>query len=874
MTHTSQRKRVAWALVLGYLGLLLISHGVWLTNDSPIGFPAETLVLDLPAFDSDGPTDGVVRTPYADQGPRAAPAVLLLHGSPGSGSNFEDLLPQMPVDLRVLTLDLPGFAAGRGSAGDVSIKAHAQAALAFLDERGVLSAHLMGHSMGGGVALEIYARNPERVKSITMLASIGVQELELFGSYELNHAIHALQLSALHAARWLVPHFGRFDHQPMNLGYAHNFYDTDQRPLRGVLESLEVPLWIVHGERDFLVPVAAAREHHRIVPHSEFTSLPERSHFLPWLWTEPLAQGLTEFVTRVESGQALTRSQASPARLAAAAIPWDPAQAPPYSGSMLLVILFLLAASTLVSEDLACIGAGLLVSQGRLGFLHASAACFVGILVGDLGLFLLGRFLGRPAIKRRPLCWMIDEARLERASAWFRRQGATVIFLSRFTPGLRLPTYFAAGAARTRLRTFAFYFALAGLLWTPALVGLAAWAGLELDTAAELFSGSLWKAGLAMVLALILLQRLLVPALTWSGRRNLLGTWRRWTRWEFWPPWLFYPPVVLYVLWLGLRHRSIALFTASNPGIPTGGFVGESKHQILAGLGDVPEVARWLHVLTANSHAERDQQAQSFIDGQQLHAPWVLKPDVGQRGSGVQVLHSREELSAALGQLQVDSILQEFAPGPEFGLFYARRPSENVGRIISTTEKRLPKLTGDGVHTLEELILADPRAVVVSRMYFELHAKRLGDVLEVGEELQMVELGTHCRGAVFLDGAAQLTPALEAAMDRISKGFEGFAFGRYDVRVQDMDAFPEGRGFKILELNGVTSEATHIYAPGTPLLTAWRTLCDQWRLAYEIGAEQRERGAKVWGALELWHAWRDYLKLQRGHAKSPSHHLP
>lgn len=866
MTRGKLAKRVAWALALSYLGLLLISHGVWLTGSSHAELPADTPVLDLAAFGQDGPAAGVVRTPYADQGPANAPAVLLLHGSPGSQSDFTALLAALPADLHVLALDLPGFAAGRGEVPDVSIKAHAQAALAFLDQRGVQTAHLMGHSMGGGVALEIYALAPERVESITLLASIGVQELELFGSYELNHAIHGLQLSALHAARWLLPHFGRFDHQPMNLGYGRNFYDTDQRPLRGLLETLEVPLWIVHGERDFLVPIAAAREHHRIVPHSEFTSLPERSHFLPWLWTEPLAQGLTQFVGRVEAGDASTRSQATAERLAAAEIPWDPAQAPPYSGSMLFVILFLLGAATLVSEDLACIGAGLLVSQGRLGYVGASAACFVGILAGDLGLFLLGRFFGRSAIRRRPLSWMIDEARLDRASAWFRRRGAAVIFLSRFTPGLRLPTYFAAGAARTHFRTFAFYFALAGLLWTPALVGLAAWAGLELDAAAELFSGSLWKAALALVLGLVLLQRLLVPAFTWSGRRSLVGAWRRWTRWEFWPPWLFYPPVVLYVLWLGLRYRSIALFTASNPGIPTGGFVGESKHQILAGLGGAPEVAHWLHLRAASSPGERQAQAQTFLEELHLAAPWVLKPDVGQRGSGVQVLHSREELSQALAQLQVDSILQEFAPGPEFGLFYVRKPSEERGRIISVTEKRLPLITGDGVHTLEELILADPRAVAMARTHFELHAKRLGDVLAAGESLQLVELGTHSLGAIFLDGAAHLTPALEETMDRISKGFEGFAFGRYDVRVQDMQAFPEGGGFKILELNGVTSEATHIYAPGTPLLTGWRTLCDQWRLAYAIGAEQRDLGAKVWGALELWRAWRKYLKLQRGHA--------
>ena len=88
-----------------------------------------------------------------------------------------------------------------------------------------------------------------------------------------------------------------------------------------------------------------------------------------------------------------------------------------------------------------------------------------------------------------------------------------------------------------------------------------------------------------------------------------------------------------------------------------------------------------------------------------------------------------------------------------------------------------------------------------------------------------MELGTHCRGAMFLDGRAVLTPALEERFDWIARGFEGFYFGRFDVRAADgIGAFRDGHGFKIIELNGVTSEATHIYHPGTPLLTAYRVL--------------------------------------------------
>ena len=74
----------------------------------------------------------------------------------------------------------------------------------------------------------------------------------------------------------------------------------------------------------------------------------------------------------------------------------------------------------------------------------------------------------------------------------------------------------------------------------------------------------------------------------------LRGRWLRLRRWEFWSPWVFYPPIVLYVFWLGLRHRSLALFVLANPGIEEGGFVGESKSKILEAMGkDSPEIVRW-----------------------------------------------------------------------------------------------------------------------------------------------------------------------------------------------------------------------------------------------------------------------------------------
>src|SRR3712207_6887879 len=64
--------------------------------------------------------------------------------------------------------------------------------------------------------------------------------------------------------------------------------------------------------------------------------------------------------------------------------------------------------------DLTCVAAGVMAAQGRIGFAAAATACLLGIFVGDLLLFLAGRHLGRPALRRAPLRWLVKPRSEER----------------------------------------------------------------------------------------------------------------------------------------------------------------------------------------------------------------------------------------------------------------------------------------------------------------------------------------------------------------------------------------------------------------------------------------------------------------------------
>ena len=462
--------------------------------------------------------------------------------------------------------------------------------------------------------------------------------------------------------------------------------------------------------------------------------------------------------------------------------------------------------------------------------------------------------------------WLVRPEQVDQSSAWLNRRGPVVIAISRFVPGLRLPTYFAAGVLRTSAWKFGGYFALAVAVWTPLLVGVSALVGERTLGYFEFLQQHLLAALLLLGLWILIMVRLIVPAFTWRGRRRLVGSWRRWTRWEFWPSWLYYPPVVLYVLWLGLRFRSPLLFTAANPAIEASGFIAESKHAILRGLeGSTDYVARYAPIPASEPLEQRLARVAEFRRAHAFDFPLVLKPDAGQRGSGVAIVRSEAQIRSYLERAGFDALVQEYAPGAEFGVFYIRRPDEERGRIFSITEKKLPSVTGDGVSTLERLILLDPRAVAIADHYLRVLGDRRDEIPCAGDQVQLVEVGTHCRGAIFLDGARFATAALESRIDRISAGFPGFFFGRYDLCVRDPEAFADGGGFKIVELNGVTAEATHIYDPRHSLFDAWRTLFRQWRLAFEIGEANRNAGHAPTGWFEIFRLLRAYADSSRTH---------
>jgi pimeloyl-ACP methyl ester carboxylesterase/membrane protein DedA with SNARE-associated domain len=835
---------------LFYLLLVLISNAIMMASPDP--GPADTdqqsIKLRVPYHTDNTVTDIQLRYLDTRDGQpvtKAQPVILLIHGSPLASSDvMRGLVEALEPAGRVIAPDLPGFGRSTRDIPDYGFKSQADYLSRLIEQLDIPKAHLIAYSMGAGAALHLSRLIPERVASLTMLSAVGVQEYELLGDYYLNRTLHGTQLVLLWILRHWVPHMGLIEYLPLSVEYARNFYDADQRPLRNLLIQWKAPMLILHGRHDRLVPYAAALEHRRLVPQSELIAYGQ-GHSMYRMDTARVARDIRQFIERIESGRGKTRSMASPARIMAATQPMRMMETEPAGVVGTMLIMLLIAFATLISEDLACIGAGLLAARGIIGLWPAVGGAFAGIVGGDLILFALGRIVGRPALKRRPLRWFLTAEDIESSSRWFAARGPGIILASRFIPGSRLPTFFSAGVLGRRMGPFIFYFCLAAALWTPALVGIAALVGQQLMEYYHVFQAYTAWAVLGLVLLIWATVKIILPLFTYRGRRLWTARFRRLTRWEFWPIYIFYPPIVFYILYLGLRYRCLMLFTSANPGIPAGGIVGESKSDILRQLKPaLGNVARFIRVQHTVPRQEQMQQVKSFTQRLKIDFPLVFKPDVGQRGEGVAIVTSLEQAETYLGHTKTDTIVQEYIEGREFGVFYYRYSGSRSGRIFSVTDKRLPTLTGDGQSTLEKLILDDERAMCMAPVHFRKHKSKLQTVPAKGESIALVQVGTHCRGAMFLDGNHLITPALERAIDRISRRFNGFYFGRYDIRTPSVEAFQKGTDFSVVELNGVTSEATHIYQPGSGLLQAYATLMRQWRIAFEIGAANARHGIR------------------------------
>lgn len=155
---------------------------------------------------------------------------------------------------------------------------------------------------------------------------------------------------------------------------------------------------------------------------------------------------------------------------------------------------------TFILEDAATVLAAMRAEEGGVPVPLALGSLYAGIVLGDLGLYGLGRLSARVRFVAR----LVPPQRSRALRDWLRGRVFKVVLVSRFLPGMRLPTYTACGFLGCDLRQFTLAAVVATLAWTSLLFGISLRIGQVLI---DHFSAWRWAGAVGFAITLVLLSR-------------------------------------------------------------------------------------------------------------------------------------------------------------------------------------------------------------------------------------------------------------------------------------------------------------------------------------------------------------------------------
>lgn len=314
----------------------------------------------------------------------------------------------------------------------------------------------------------------------------------------------------------------------------------------------------------------------------------------------------------------------------------------------------------------------------------------------------------------------------------------------------------------------------------------------------------------------------------------------KWFCFEFWPFWFFYSPVYAYGVFLALKAKSFSYFTATNPGMKFGGAFGMDKIKILDEIDKKYSPKGFL--------SEYNEQLSAIIHKMEKHEfsfPIVCKPNVGERGIGVEKIDSENELSQFLSKQTDDILVQEFVSFPiELGVFYYKYPISKKDGISSIVRKEFLSITGNGKSKFGNLVKNNVRAKGRISYLKKKYPVKWNQIVPAGITYKLEPIGNHNRGTKFLDGTHLINDQLVDVFRKISEPLEGYFYGRFDLKVNSLEDLYKGENIKIIELNGTNSEPAHIYDPDYSLIKAYKEIIKHMRIVYEISTENRQLGIK------------------------------
>ena len=258
------------------------------------------------------------------------PPVVLIHGMVNSSRHWEQVALRLAERYTVIAPDLIGHGDSAAVRGDYSIGAHAASIRDLLAVIGIDRATIVGHSLGGGVAMQFFYQFPQRTERLVLISSGGL-------GHDVSPLLRSAALPGMNQVLALVAHRRILDamwtagERLRQRGHGKGVYiQAIVRALRPLeqpgaraafLHTLRsvidvhgqrvsardrlyllgsMPTLVVWGERDNTIPLEHGRATHEAVPHSRFETLPRAAHFPHLEDPEGLARVLLDFIETTE----------------------------------------------------------------------------------------------------------------------------------------------------------------------------------------------------------------------------------------------------------------------------------------------------------------------------------------------------------------------------------------------------------------------------------------------------------------------------------------------------------------------------------------------------------------------------------------------
>ena len=249
---------------------------------------------------------------YTQGGPKSDLApILLLHGWGISTAPYHEVLNLLAQHHAVIAPDLPSFARSSYPKLIPDYESYARFLLAFLDALNLQKVHLVGHSLGGGIAITLSTLAPDRVKSIFLLDSTGIPTVSIPEVVPRRAAEMTAQLLLPRLRLKLVDIPQVFTYNLLfNTGNViQALLLSLQVDLKHLLPKIKAPCLLVWSEKDMTTPIDAAREMAAMIPDSKLTTVEEGWHEWGLWYPEKLTSLILDFVHQVNCTDAVAISR-------------------------------------------------------------------------------------------------------------------------------------------------------------------------------------------------------------------------------------------------------------------------------------------------------------------------------------------------------------------------------------------------------------------------------------------------------------------------------------------------------------------------------------------------------------------------------------